>query len=75
MDKGKKCEIFIEDDIGHGFILWADPGFRTIILSIEGIISVTNIFSKTNYHINVDPRYDLEWIKQEVIAQIKIGGK
>ena len=28
---------------------------------------------RDSYHVYIDPRYDLEWLKAEIEARIKIG--
>jgi len=57
--------------------VWADKGMLGVIRNIPGVNSAHNTFRDTNYSVYLDPRYDLEWIKAEIEAQIKIhsGGE
>jgi hypothetical protein len=51
------------------FRLWADKGSDKAILSVEG---VTKIYYMPDgyYQISVDKRYDIEYVKQAVIAAV-----
>ena len=57
------------------FIVWADNGNKEIIQAVEGVSAVySGQPEKTRYHVYVDHRYDIEWVKCEVEAAILIGG-
>ena len=87
MSQGRMCDVIIEEswryanrsDLAAGlktfFALevWADPGLEKIIEEVEGVLSVFYIYGY--YHVHLDKRYDLEFLKQEIEAQIKIKGK
>jgi len=68
---GKLHDVLVEKDFGDGLRVWADPGMESIISSIQGVTSC--IGKNTAYDVYFDPRYDIEWIMQEIIARVKIG--
>ncbi len=72
MATGKLQDILIEDTV-LGIIVWADPGMEDIISSVPGVVNCYNFIEPTQYQVSLDPRYDIEWVKQEIIARIKIG--
>lgn len=67
---GKLHDVLVEDHI-TGFIVWANPDMKDVILSVPGVTFCGNE-EPTRYTVHLDPRYDIEWIRQEIIAQIKI---
>ncbi len=70
---GKITDVLIEDSpTGFGFTVWADPDMEDIISSVPGVSWCANE-QPTKYVVFLDPRYDVEWIEQEIIAQIKIA--
>ena len=69
--KGKLTDVIVEDNI-TGLRVWADPGMKNIISSVPGVIWC-GIRNSVMYLVHLDPRYDVEWIKQEIIARVKIG--
>ncbi len=70
-ENGKLQDVLIEDTV-IGLTVWADPGMKDIISSIPGIAWCGNI-NDVEYCVFLDPRYDIRWVKQEIIARIKIG--
>ena len=70
MNDGKLTDVLVEDHV-TGFIVWADPAMKDIISSVPGVVWCGA--ESTKYIVHLDPRYDVEWIRQEIIAQIKIG--
>ncbi|HMN14652.1 MAG TPA: hypothetical protein PKD55_20220 [Bellilinea sp.] len=77
-DDGKLTDVLIEENWGpnwkgehvlFGLIVWADPGMEAVIAKVPGVVSVEGV--KTNYAVHLDPRYDREWVKREIVAQIK----
>lgn len=83
---GKKVDVIIEDILftdqntgltatrSHEFVIWANDGKKQIIEAVEGV-SVTVQSTKTMYLIVIDPRYDVEYVKQQIIADILCKGK
>lgn len=81
MSNGRLTDVIVEDfvlaDPRTGlekfcnFEVWADPGLKNLIESIEGILYA--IYERGKYHVYIDKRYDKEYVKQEIIARIKIG--
>lgn len=71
MENGKIIDIIIEDMCTGHIMVWADAGNKEIIESVPG---VTNCFEEgVRYPVFLDPRYDVKWVKEEIIARIKIG--
>ncbi len=53
------------------FVVWADAGLKDVILKIEGVVAVyDNQPYPTKYDVFIDARYDIEYIKREVEAEI-----
>ena len=73
MSDGRLHDVLVEKGIGNGLRVWADPGMESIISSIPGVTWCGNQNQNTEYNVHLDPRYDIEWITQEIIARIKIG--
>ncbi len=69
--EGKLTDVLIEDSTA-GIVVWADPGMKDTISSVPGL-SWCNDREPTKYEVHLDPRYDIEWVKQEIIARVKIG--
>ncbi len=79
---GKVKEVLFEDAVQRNtiteemeisktaFILWADENLQELIKKIPGIIQVRCLDYPTRYHIIIDFRYDLDFIKKEVEAEI-----
>ncbi len=72
MTDGRLQDVLVEDHI-TGLIVWADPGMKDIISSVPGVCWCGSGLETTKYTVHLDPRYDVEWIKNEIIARIKIG--
>lgn len=84
MDKnGKMVDVIIEDitqiDPQTGitykakeFKVWADKNMKQVIADIPGVSDVFCIFSEWEYVVYLDPRYDREFLRAEIEAQIKI---
>lgn len=73
MNNGKLQDVLIEDSI-TGLTIWADPDMKDIISSVPGVSRCGCVYGrKTQYNIFLDPRYDVKWVKNEIIARIKIG--
>ena len=68
---GKLTDVIIEDDV-IGLKVWADPGMIDIISSVTGV-TFCRVTNHVEYSVHLDPRYDVEWIKREIIARVKIG--
>ena len=66
---GRKCDVLIENDIGHSVIVWADEGMKETIKSVEGVSWVYE--SGTKYWVDLDKRYNKKWIIAEIEAAIK----
>jgi hypothetical protein len=84
MDKnGKMVDVLIEESIGSdprtgmpiffGFSVWADAGMKDIIKNIPGVYIVLEFNGGTHYDVSLDPRYNREFLKAEIEAQIKIN--
>jgi hypothetical protein len=73
-NKGRLHDILVEDGMVDGLLtVWADPGMKDIISSIPGVSWCSNEHEQsTKYDIGLDPRYDAEWVKNEIIARVKI---
>lgn len=86
-DKGKLKQVIFEPALRinsltgekeiseNGCILWTDENLNELISKILGVISVENVYYKQQYSIVFDPRYDPEFVKKEIEAEIicKIG--
>ena len=70
MTDGKLHDVLVEKDI-TGLRVWADPGMKNVISSIPGVTWCGG--QSTEYNVFLDPRYDIEWVTQEIVARIKIG--
>jgi len=71
MSNGRIADVLVENK-DNGLNVWADDGNKEIITSVEGVFQVTQIYSW--YDVTLDPRYDAEYVKKEIEAQIKING-
>ena len=71
---GKLTDVIIEDS-PSGLTVWADAGTKDIISSVPGVAWCMTILNSVEYTVHLDPRYDVEWIKQEIIARVKIGSR
>lgn len=79
-ENGKICDVVLLDNMGQdpmtgiskffGFHIWADDGLRELIRSIPGVAYVSAF--QTEYFVQLDPRYDVEFLRAEILAQIKI---
>jgi hypothetical protein len=76
---GRICDVIVDDIIqkdetglSHflGFTVWADAGLSKVISEIPGVYMVSSV--NTAYCVALDARYDREFMRQEIIAQIKI---
>lgn len=69
-------DFVVKDDTGipqfWHFNVWADVGSKELIESVEGVTFVFDYFAP-RYEVNVDPRYDREYLRAEIEAIIKIG--
>jgi hypothetical protein len=66
----KEFSVIIEDVEERGFSVWADSDKKSILESIEGIISVYNGIYFNRYEIRVDPRYNLGEIIIKVLEKV-----
>jgi hypothetical protein len=75
MFEGKITDVIVEhNEILNYIEVWADEGVEELIAEIEGITWVYHDpIVKTEYHVYIDPRYDVEWLMKEIEAKIKIG--
>ena len=71
MGNGRIADVLVENK-DNGLNVWADDGNKEIIKSVEGVFQVTQIYSR--YDVTLDHRYDAEYVKKEIEAQIKING-
>lgn len=82
MDKnGKMFDVIIEENIGRdndtglpkffGLIVWAEAGIKDILKNIPGIHWVHDF--GTCYFVDLDPRYNKEFLMAEIEAQVKIN--
>jgi hypothetical protein len=82
MDKnGRMIDVIVKDNIGEdrktglpivfGFIVWADTGMKDIIKNIPGVYRVSDY--DICYYVDLDPRYNREFLRAEIEAQIKIN--
>jgi hypothetical protein len=83
-EHGKLTEVSFDDIVGirnltgekiicqHEFIVWTDEGLLDLIKSVIGVYDVQQRigFSKNQYFVFVDWRYDIEFIKKEIEAVI-----
>ena len=79
MEKGRKCDVLVEDNILRdpatgskiffGFHVWADDGMYEVIRAVEGVQGV--IPYGTLYHVKPDKRYSRDWVAAEIEAAIK----
>jgi|WetSurSiteA1Bulk_404760.scaffolds.fasta_scaffold01558_12 hypothetical protein len=78
---GRMIDVLVEENIGRdpatgmpkyfGLIVWADSGMKDVIKNIPGVHYVSDY--STCYHVGLDPRYNKEFLKAEIEAQIKIN--
>ncbi len=84
MDKyGKMTDVIIEESIGHdpqtgmpiflGLNVWANAGMKDIIKNIPGVYLVLDFLGGTHYDVSLDPRYNREFLKAGIEAQLKIN--
>ena len=74
MNNGQLVDVLIIDGVSErDFYVWADKDMKEIMESIQGVSNVFSDMETCEYHVYIDPRYDIEWIKREVEAQIKIN--
>jgi hypothetical protein len=85
-ERGKEKEILFEDALQRNaiteefeisktaFIMWADENLMELIKKVPGVIKVQLVDSSTRYHVIIDARYNLEFIKKEVEAEILCRG-
>jgi len=78
---GRKTDVFIEDIIIEDkktgmksvsdelFMVWADSGLSRLIYSIPGVTVVMEN-PKCRYTVGLDKRYDMDFVKKEVEAEI-----
>ena len=81
-DDGKRFDVLIEPCVGvdprtgvskhAGWKVWADKGYKDIILSVPGVRSFV-LDCGTAYYIEIDPRYDEETVLANIEAAIKIN--
>jgi len=80
---GRLTDVLIEDQFLHdstglrqffGLHVWADFGMKEIIKAIPGVATCYSILYGTRYEVQLDPRYDREFLKREIEAAIKING-
>ncbi len=74
MEDGKLQDILFQnrgDD--KDLFVWADDGLQGVISKVPGV-SLVYTMGNTLYAVTLDPRYDVEWVKREIEAQIKIQG-
>lgn len=64
MAKQQKIVFFAPGGTAHTFTVWTDL-LEEQIRSIEGIVTLIS-FAKGAYSITIDPRYDLNEIKDEL---------
>lgn len=78
-EHGRMCDVIVEDmiqkdetglNIAVGFIVWANAGLTKLLIGIPGVYNVNNW--NTSYCVILDKRYDREFMRAEIIAQIKI---
>jgi hypothetical protein len=73
MKNGQKFDVMIEDWGSEGIIIWADEGLSDFIADIPGVQSVDD--HKSLYFVELDHRYDWEFMKkdieQRILAKIK----
>jgi len=82
MTDGKLTDVLIDefsyaDNTGLqkfcNLTIWADPDMTDVIKNIPGVTNVYTIHGPTEYTVYLDPRYDREYLKCEIEAQIKIN--
>ena len=79
IENGKLFDVLVEDSVGinwqtggekiFGFIVWADVGMIDIIRGVSGVRHVSEF--GTCYHVDLDPRYEREWVRSEIESAIK----
>lgn len=80
-EHGKIIDVLVNDSTGRdpatgmpklfGFVVWADLGMTEVIKAIPGIQKCEGY--GTCYYVDLDPRYDREFLRQEIIARVKIN--
>ncbi|GAH37497.1 unnamed protein product [marine sediment metagenome] len=72
MEDGRIIDVIVEDYIDeHNCKVWADPGLKELILSVEGVSNIYLNNCNTCYAVFLDHRYDKELVAKEIIATIK----
>lgn len=51
--------------------VWTDHNAVEVLFSVEGIAKVMECADKNEYLIDIDPRYDPDWVQEEIIAALK----
>lgn len=85
-EDGKKMEVLVEDrkytDPRTGVELpatsltvWADKNMKEVIKGVAGVTNVYNTTSSVEFSVYLDPRYDVEHIKREIVKRITEAGK
>lgn len=81
MKNGRKSDIIFADfEVGgrkedSSFYVYADKGLRDLISSVEGVMSCFSPIYDNEYLVITDPRYDVDWVKEEIKAAILCRGE
>ena len=74
IDDGKLQDVLFQSrDSDNDIFVWADEGLLNTISKVPGV-NLVYTMGDTLYAVTLDPRYDIEWVKKESEAQIKIKG-
>lgn len=70
---GKKTSVVIQEMSGPNHIfVYADEDTESIISKVAGVRQVSKQ-RKDTFAVWLDPRYDFEFVKAEIVAAIKIA--
>lgn len=70
---GKKTSVVIQEMSGPNHIfVYADEDTQAIISNIAGVLQISKQ-AKDTFSVWLDPRFDYEFVKAEIIAAIKIA--
>lgn len=69
---GKKTSVVIQEMSGPNHIfVYADEDMQSVIAKIAGVHRCRKE-AKDTFSVWLDPRYDFEFVKAEIVAAIKI---
>jgi len=81
-EDGKKTEILIfdvkytdhrtgvETVSDQNMTVWADADMKPVIEGVAGVANVYNTITSTEFSVDIDRRYDIEFVKKEITAAV-----